>query len=58
MTEPNREALIRGLVRFAAGLGLSESTVLIVYEAVVADERVARADRPAEARRRLLAAVE
>lgn len=57
MTDPDREAELRSLIRYAKGLGLCETTVLIVYEAVVADDRIARADRQAEVRRRLLMAV-
>lgn len=54
---PDREAELRNLICFAEGLGLSEGTVRIVYEAVVADAEIPRANRQAEVRRRLMMAV-
>ena len=56
MTAPDPDAVLRGLIRYAAGLGFCETTVRVVYEAVVADSEIARGDRAAEVRRRLLAA--
>lgn len=56
MSDADREAEIRALTRYAEGLGFSEATVLIIYEAIVADSTIARADRAAEVRRRLLKA--
>ncbi len=60
MSEGDRSAAeLRGLLRFAQGLGLDEATVRVIYEAVgqeAAAAGVGDDDRMAEVRKRMLAA--
>lgn len=57
MTASDRDAVLRGLIRYAAGLGFCETTVRVVYASVVADSEIVRGKRAAEVRWRLAAAV-
>ncbi|CAO4185120.1 hypothetical protein [Methylorubrum extorquens] len=59
-TTEQSAAEMRGLLRFAQGLGLDEATVREIYEAVgqeAAAAGVGNDDRMDEARKRMLAAV-
>ncbi|MCJ2031080.1 hypothetical protein MKK50_17070 [Methylobacterium sp. J-043] len=59
-TTERSAAEMRGLLRFAQGLGLDEETVREIYEAVGREAMVTGAnddDRIAEVRKRMLAAV-
>ncbi|KQQ23749.1 hypothetical protein ASF53_05350 [Methylobacterium sp. Leaf123] len=60
MSDPDQSAAeMRGLLRFAQGLGLDEVAVREIYEAVGREAEAAGAsddDRMAEVRKRMLAA--
>ncbi len=60
MTDDERKAAeLRGLLRFAQGLGLDETIMRLIYETVwweASESGASDADRMAEVRKRMLAA--
>jgi hypothetical protein len=56
MNASDRDAVLRCLIRYAVGLGFSETTVRVLYKAVVGDAMIVQADGTTEVRRFLPAA--